>query len=138
MSWSTMLALAPARMLSRYVPLQSSMAGFNPRKLSVAYSSKSTCSMYAMMPAPVHRQPELLHPFLDSLTCSRSSPERLPKRMCWAQMDVKEHQALFDTNYFGVVCSLPLPLLSPVCLLMAHTEGQSPEQRPRQHNLLLI
>ena len=68
------------------------------------------------------------------VACSRSSPERLS----WVQMDVKEHQALFDTNYFGVVCSVPVPLPSSVCFSTAHVERECPEQRQRQQNLLLI
>ena len=86
----------------------------------------------------MHRYPELLHPFLDLLACSESSLERLPERVCWVQMDVKEHQALFDTNYFGVVCSLPFPLLLILCFQKPHAERESPEQRSRQHTLLTI
>ena len=73
-------------------------------------------------------------PRVTVVACSRSSPERLS----WVQMDVKEHQALFDTNYFGVVCSMPVPLPSSVCFSTAHIERECPEQRQRQQNLLLI
>ena len=75
------------------------------------------------------------------VACSRSSPEHFPERVCWVQMDVKEHQALFDTNYFGVVCFLPVLIV--VChrdnlFLATRTERSFLEQRQRQHALLLL
>lgn len=36
--------------------------------------------------------------------CSSAPSNWLSEAVLGVQMDVKEHQGLFDTNYFGVVC----------------------------------